>query len=77
MGVFIYILCFLVAVLSFVCIYAMIKEKQKWFWLILPVYMDLVILLVLYTQEIAYFGLLGVLGLIPLFLFLRNAKNTQ
>lgn len=41
------------------------------------IYMDLVILLVLYTQEIAYFGLLGVLGLIPLFLFLRNAKNTQ
>ena len=35
MGVFIYILCFLVAVLSFVCIYAMRKEKQKWFWLIL------------------------------------------
>lgn len=72
-SVIMYFLCLCIAVVSFVCIYTIIKDKKKKIWIVLPVYMELIIILVLCTQQLVYFGLLGIIGVIPLIKIEKNS----
>jgi hypothetical protein len=61
-----YLLCVIVATISFVFVYVTIKEKKKMYWMIIPIFMNMVIICVLMTQKISCFGILGILGVFSL-----------
>lgn len=73
MNVLIYVLCVIVAGISFIWTYVIVKEKSKMIWIIFPTFMNIIIILVLYTQKIIYFGLLGVMGVIPIILNIKKS----
>lgn len=62
----IYLLSVLIAVMSFMVVFYIVKEKKKYINYLLPIYMDMVIIIALYTKQLSSFGLLGILAIIPL-----------
>ena len=61
----IYLNSIVVVVVSIVMLYIIVKEKKSYKNIIIPIYMDMMVAIALYTQELGSFGLLGLLGLVP------------
>jgi len=70
-----YVLCLIFALCSFGIVFLFIKEKKSPFLMIMPVYINIVIILVIYTQKISLFGLYGIFGIVPLIMRLKRKNN--
>lgn len=73
MNVLFWALCIIVMLFAFIYIYVIIKDENKrkgWIWI--PIFMYAIIILAIWKQDIIYFSLLGILGIIPL---IKNTKQ--
>lgn len=61
----VYLNSIVVFLISIVIAYVVIKEKKPYKYLFVSMYMDIVVVIALYTLKIGSFGLLGFLGLVP------------
>lgn len=66
----------IVAIISFIVVFLIVRDRKSFVYYLLPIFMDMVIIIALYTKEIAVFGILGILGLIPMIkLFFKNNQK--
>lgn len=71
----IYVLCIAFAVLSFFITYLIVKERSARLYFIVPIYINIVIIVALYTKAISSFGLLGILGFTPLCIKIKKRRQ--
>lgn len=55
----------IVAIMSFIVTYCIIKDRKSLMYFLMPVFMDIIVILAIFTENIAIFGILGVFGVIP------------
>lgn len=72
----IYLLCILVSILSFIAVLAIVQSKKSFLHFAIPMYMNMVVILTLYTKEVVSLGMLGILGVIPVCMkYKKNCKK--
>ena len=54
------------SLLAFICVFQIMKRGYNKFYLIIPVFMECISIIAIHSNNIAVFGLGGLLGLLPL-----------
>ena len=75
MQLMLYLCSFIVAVMSFIVVYVIVREKKSIIHYVVPIYMDMVVIVALYTEEIVFFGLLGIFGLLPMIKLFAKGRH--
>ena len=70
-----YLLSFISSILAFFVIYNIIAKKSPKKYFLLAIYIELIVILALLIQDIAIFGLMGLMGIIPLIISNKNSKR--
>lgn len=65
--IFLITICIIYSLLALTCVYAILSKHINKKFLIIPIFMELIVICSLYFNNVALFGIGGLLGLLPLY----------
>jgi hypothetical protein len=60
------------SILSFICVFSIFKKDYNKGFIIIPIFLECVSIMAIYYNNIAIFGFIGFLGILPLFVNLKK-----